>query len=275
MQAGAAAPPSASDRQRYLRSESAFEVLRKSLRIYVRHFGVLFLTIVLPTLCFDVLTVVGKMKEHSARVIAGAVVSQFAAIFAFSAVCIVGSDICVGNKPSFRRAYRRIFGAPFGYVVANTLLVGLCLMGPFFLARLATRLNQVAAVLTFVTALVIGSWLALHLMYVPAISALEMKAGFRRALIRSSALGRGHRLRALWALAMVLMISGFIAVILWVLSAPLAAINSYVTRWNLWWILSRLLLLPLFALATLLMYYDLRSRKEAFDFPSRDETIHD
>src|ERR1041384_7978469 len=109
-------------RPKYLRSDSALEVLGKSLRIYVRHFGVLLLTIVLPTLPFDLLSLAGFLKGESWG-IGCIIVSQFAAIFAFSAVCVVGSDICVGNKPSLRRSYRRIFGAPFGYVVANSALV--------------------------------------------------------------------------------------------------------------------------------------------------------
>lgn len=268
---------SGSHPQRYLRSESAFAVIWKAMRIYIRHFGVLLLTFALPTLPFDILALAGLREGEGTLAITAAIGSLLAAIFALSAVCVVGSDICMGNKPSLRRAYRRIFGPPFAYVVLNSLMVFLCLCSvPLLLFTVIGIMATSNAI--FVGCLVIGtmpvsifivSVVALHVMYVPAISALEMKPGFLRALNRSSLLGRGRRIRSFVVLAVIAAFSSAATFILMTLAFALALPAG------LYWSLSLRLFLPLFAIASLLMYYDLRSRKEAFDFPCRDESIHD
>jgi hypothetical protein len=274
------ASPQSGSRQKYLRSESAVAVIGKAMAIYVRHFGVLLLTVAIPTLPFDILAFAGLKEGDRPLAIAASVTSSLAALFAFSALCVVGSDICMGNKPSLRRAYRRIFGAPFAYVTINSLLVLLCLTGaviPVFLGMAAV--DTVDSCLAYLAVMGAGLLfvllIGLHLMYVPAISALEMKPGFRRALQRSSFLGRGRRFRSFVVLAVISLFSTAMTIVLMLLVTMPSLNTSKEPRFEPYLNVSLQLFLPLFALATLLMYYDLRSHKEAFDLPSRDESIRD
>lgn len=256
---------SAAHPQKYLRSDSAFAVIGKAMRIYIRHFGVLLMTVAIPTLPFDILMFFGLREGKGTLVTVAKVGSFLAAIFAISAVCVVGSDICMGNKPSLRRAYRRIFGAPFAYVTINSLIV-------FFCLSVLLILFIVPGIGTLV-GLILIALVAPHLMYVPAISALEMRPGFRRALIRSSLLGRGRRIRSFVVMACIGTLSFGLGFSMTVLAAVIEKVRPHYEFYGA--ISLHLIYFPLFAIASLLMYYDLRSRKEAFDFPCRDESIHD
>src|SRR5713101_4941872 len=86
------------DRNVYLRSDSAVDVVKKSLGIYVRHFPVLFLTLFLVALPFDVMTVAGLEENVAPWVKIGQVLAQFALVFGGSALSITASDICRGVK---------------------------------------------------------------------------------------------------------------------------------------------------------------------------------
>src|SRR5438874_9231074 len=80
------------DRNRYLRSESAFDVLKKALRIYRQHFGLLLITLILPVLPFDAIELAGLKDQSPLLFQFGTILKPFALVFAFSAVSVVGAD---------------------------------------------------------------------------------------------------------------------------------------------------------------------------------------
>lgn len=230
----------------YLRPQSTGEILRNAVRLYRTNFRKFFLVYLIPILPFAVLQVVGI--DHSPELwCIATILYSLVSMVAVLPITIVLSDICLDNEPSVRRAFRRVFDRSSGQLVWTILLSwAIILLGLF---------------LCIVPGVVFWVWYLFAL----TIVVLE-RVGGSASLRRSKELGKGYYLRNLGVVLLCLAVSFlgslFLGMIVGAISQfaglPLTAGNIVATALSL-------LLTPISLIATVLMYYDMRARKEAYD----------
>jgi len=235
----------------YLREQSAGGLIVSSWRLYLDHFGVLFLICLVPVLPGALLS--GALASSGVPDVVAAVaavgVEVTTGLLLFAAMTVAVSDVCLGQAPSVGRAFGRLRGQ-LGPLATTYLLRGLLLVTGLVLLVLP---GVAAAVMT--------------LFAIPAV-VLEGRAG-AAAIERSTALGRGYHLRnlAIWAV----MAGSLVALV--VTTVLMAATVGAVAELDLENALGVGLLLglgtaaaaPMAFIPTVLMYYDLRVRKESVD----------
>ncbi|MBI4565546.1 MAG: hypothetical protein HY716_12700 [Planctomycetes bacterium] len=160
------------------------------------------------------------------------------------------ADRYLGRTVSLQSAYAAIFAIFWKYLL-TTFLVGLLVgLGAMF-------------------CLVPGIYVAVLFAFVPPIMIVEGVTG-TDAMSRSKDLSGGHRWRVLglWAITVVVgfILGGVIQMAyqwiapLWIESEALRTVLSQSASW-----MATLLVEPLWAVAWVLLYFDVRVRKEAFD----------
>src|SRR5207245_2352718 len=180
-------------------------------------------------------------------------------LFAMAATTIAVSDACLGQRPSVLHSYRRIAGAVAGQIFLTTLLLYFGLIVGF--------------VLLIVPAIV----LLIRCMFAFTVVVLEGKWGLE-ALKRSSSLGRGYHWRNAGILALLTATSfglGLILVVIISVPAGIVAAMGVGTSWlgptvN---VFANCVAGPLGLIPGILMYYDLRVRKEAYDVGTLAEDL--
>lgn len=166
--------------------------------------------------------------------------------FVYAATVMIVSDRCVGVKPSALRAYRRVF-LDSGWRV--------------FLANLISTLIVFAGLaLLVVPGLVLLAW---YLLVVPVV-VLEKRRAWT-SLERSRSLSKGFYLRnfAIFFLmfVVVLALNGLVDATTYFLIPD----QHYELLFHLGMGLVEVLATPLVTICLVLVYYDMRVRKEAFD----------
>lgn len=231
----------------YLREHSTGSILGSTFEIYGKHFLKVFMIYFVPTFP----AMVFQREALGAGSVALAVVAFVFLILvaglAYAATTIALSDICLGNKPSFVRAYAKVLGPLVGKLLLTNLLTSLLLL--------------VGAFLLILPALLFGVWF----MFASPVVVLEGKWG-GAALKRSLALGKGFFLRNL-AVVIVLMLVSYLAGGLVGLLFGLLVPESVGSFWFRTVIaaLQAAVALPISTISFVLMYYDMRVRKEAYD----------
>jgi hypothetical protein len=143
----------------YLVEHSAGSIIRGAFQIYFRHFSTLFLIYVLPVMPVAVLQGEAEMIGKTSLIVLSALLTLTVNYFAFGAVTVAVSDICLGNQPSIKRSYARI-------------------LGKLVLLLLLTNLLQILAVaIGFVLLVVPGLVLILWLVLSPSVVVLEGRSG--------------------------------------------------------------------------------------------------
>ncbi len=156
------------------------------------------------------------------------------------------SNICLGNKPSLIQSYRRVLGSMVGKLLLTNILQVLII--------------AIGLVLLIVPGIIFTLWL----IFVPAVVVLEGTWGFN-ALKRSKALSKGYCLR-IFGIGVVLFI--FFFVIGGVIGAVFGLVFPHlVEEWQFRLLLTviQTLVQPTGIIAVIILYYDLRARKEAYD----------
>ena len=224
---------------RYLRQQSLIDLLRNSLRIYRRDFILLFLASAPLDVPFSM--AVNLSSASVTWTIAALFLSLCASSVSGGIMTVLVSDICVGNVPNLRRAYRHVFDRRFWSFFRTLLLANLVILAGLVLP------------------------LALFVL-VPPVVILEGLTG-RAALTRSRRLGKGYYFRS-FALVIGIVVLG-----IW-MEGPLHALIGRVLTPTGW--ISQIvteflvsagtaLVNVLGAIFVVLIYYDLRARKEAYD----------
>ena len=237
----------------FLVTHTVGDIIKDSFRIYFGNFWVLFMINALVSVPFQTLRNAGQFSGQSELTIVGMLLSLIAALFAFSATTIAVSDICLGNKPSIALSYSRV-GEIFGKLIVTYVLliviytVGLVLLViPFFI------------------------FLAWYYIILPVIVLEKPKVieGFKR----SKALGKGFYLKNIFAAFLTYVISwvytfvvGFVIGLFLGFGGIQIHLLNEVT-WIVAFIIScvDLAVMPVVGVAIVLIYYDMRVRKEAFD----------
>lgn len=231
----------------YLVEHSAGSIIRGAFQIYFRHFSTLFLIYVLPVMPVAVLQGEAEMTGKTSLIVLSALLTLTVSYFAFGAVTVAVSDICLGNQPSIKRSYARI-------------------LGKLVLLLLLTNLLQILAVaIGFVLLVVPGLVLFLWLILSPSVVVLEGRSGVA-ALKRSKQLGDGSH----WRNAGLLLL---LAVMMFVIGGVVGGVfgalfPDLVNHWIFRTLLTTFqvgLATPITLIAFVLIYYDRRVRKENYN----------
>jgi uncharacterized membrane protein (DUF485 family) len=241
-----------------------------TVQIYVRHFLVICIIAALPTVLFDLWYLASGSE-------AALLLSAYLGVFGFAAVSIAMSDICRGNRPSIRRTYRRLLSARAVFVAVNTIFSFLMLesliVPAVFIGKIL-GISKILGIIGIVLGLVLGVFLVLgwvfSFVFVPVISAIEEKPGILKAARRSFLICHGHRGRVILLLIPVGIILSIIAattifagsMIATIPAVALLEADKIIFRFLA--ILNLRVVYPLFMISIVLIYYDLRTRKEGF-----------
>jgi hypothetical protein len=231
----------------YIRPQSAGEILRNAMHLYRTNFREFFLVYLVPTLPVSVVYVIALDIGSPKLSYAAAALALLAGAFAVMPITVVLSDICLGNEPSVRRAFRRAFDRSFGQLI-----------GTFLLYMVIITLGLILCV---IPGLVFYGWYLFAL----TIVVLERTGGWA-ALRRSKELGQGCYLRNLgifFLVNLIIIIGSSLTGGIFFAASEFAGLHLTVAKIAANTI--NMFLAPIVVITTVLMYYDMRARKEAYD----------
>ena len=259
----------------YLREQSAGEIIRNTFEIYGRNFWELVLAYtfpILPIIIFrsELTALFGQRAYWSIYFFTYVFIYPFVSV----AITVIVSDACLGNRPSLRRAFRKVFSSTGGKVFAP-ILINLCgfilslvpllafnyFANDLFPPGKVGSLSKLAIVLILlVPPIIYFAWVLLTfpVIVLEGLSKLSV-------IKRSKALGRGFYMRNLGV------VTTFLAVYFVWLFIQEAIFLYVLPKWNITWghraIFSfvECLFEPVLMVALVLIYYDVRSRKESYD----------
>lgn len=230
----------------YLKEQSFGEFIRNTFNVYGRHFLPVVLTYSILVLPWELLYRVGIHDHEPVLALIGMFLVTASSLFAVAVLTLLVSDICLGNKVSLARYFKRAFGAILGKLLATNLLQTIVIM------------------VGFVLLIIPGFLFTVWFMFSGSIVVLEEKWG-TEALKRSRMLGKGYYMRNLGVLLVLLIIVVVIAGTLGgvVGGVLLPDVKGY--GFIVFESLVGVVTTPLGIITFILMYYDLRVRKEAFN----------
>lgn len=262
----------------YLVEHSVGSVIRGAFQIYFRHFGTLVLIYVLPVVPVAVFQgeaqAAGQLGPFIFAVLLGIVVS----LFAFGAMTVAVSDVCLGNPPSIRRSYARVLGKLVFLLLLTNLLQMLAILlaalpGWALIAWSETTANKLAAGLGFVVMLIPVFLAMLWFMLSSSIVVLENRSGMA-ALRRSKQLGDGAHWRNAGLLLVLFILTGVIGgVVGGIFGALFPDLLEHWTFRTLMTLVQQGLAMPITLIALVLIYYDRRVRKEGYDAKALAEDL--
>jgi hypothetical protein len=236
----------------YLESYTLGSLIRSALAIYLRNWPPILVIYAIPLVPLHLakmaITTPGATETVLALLLVG--LEGLANMFVTFPATIAVSEICLGVKPSVSRSYRRAFADP-GRVIGTYLLAFVII----FLGMLAL--------------LVPGIIFALWYMFVGPVVMIESLGGWA-ALKRSRELGRGYYWRnlgiyflvtilAILSVAVVgAVLGGVLGIVFFLLGVQQQAIIVLVAS------LAALAIMPVVIVTIVLLYYDMRARKEGY-----------
>jgi hypothetical protein len=234
----------------YLQTYTLGSIIRSSFAILFRNWGTLFAIYAVPSAPVFALKLIVAPRGILPLVAFGAL-QGLLAMFASYPATVAVSEYCLGIKPTFQRSYARVFAAPVRLL--TTILLSSAIIGVGF-------------ILLIVPGLVFSVWY----MFAGSVMVLEGFGG-KAALRRSRELGRGFYLRnvgvslvtgVILGVSMVV-ISGVLGAFLGVLWVRLGVRDIAV--WNeLVGSVVSFAVTPVGIVAGVLLYYDMRARKEGY-----------
>jgi hypothetical protein len=234
----------------YVRAQSAAEIFRNAARLYRTHFWALFLAYLLPMSPLLVAYAIAVATKSLTLTCVASLILLVATSIATLPMTAVVSDICLGNQPDLARAFRLLLNG--GIVGTYLLSLVLILLG----------------CLLVVPGVILGIWWV----FVIPVMVLEGRRGWQ-ALERSRSLGRGHYWRILGILLLVTAVT-------WTAGALIGLAVGLVPEIPGLWLAAQIVgeLLtslpgPIVAIVSVLLYYDLRARKEAYDSAALAEDL--
>jgi hypothetical protein len=243
----------------FIAEQSAGSLLRNTVAVYRANFRPLFLAYILPTFPFLFLQQVAEATKNTAMFLTTAVIGWIVSFVALGALTVIISDICLGNVPLVQRAYGRILkdGIWLRLLVTGILQMLLWTVGLLLL-------------------LIPGIVLMIRMIVCSTVVVVEGDWGWK-GIKRSMALSKGH----FWRLFAVLALLSLILLALSVLAMIVIGIGVAVLGETylelaigvLFGALMQGVLYPMLFIAIVLLYYDLRARKEAYDVEALAEDM--
>lgn len=241
-------------------SQTVRSLLRNILRTYRRHFWVLMLCSAVPMLPFILL--MRKLTAiESPWVFAALLPYMVAAFIAGGAMTVAVSDICVGNRPTVARAYGHILRQRRWWRMLSTgLLLGAMMWAGFLLLLLP------------------GLWLAVRGIMSSIVVVLEGRKNMD-AIKRSFALTKGQAWRILGLTLLPLLLATvamflFLTVVAVIVALTLPDLAAL--RWQIEAavdVLAQVVVSPVLGITAVLLYYDQRVRREAYDVQTLAEDL--
>jgi hypothetical protein len=243
-----------------LGEQTAGTLLSNIVHLYRHHFGVVFWTCLLPVAPFLLFSQLVDALAPSWSLL-GALPYTAVAFLATAALTVVLADLCLGQRPTVRRAYTRVFAQHRWWQVLSTGL-----------------LVTVAIWLGFLLLVLPGVWLMVRSVFAAAVVTLEGRSG-RAAIRRSFDLTRGQA----WRLAGLTLLPTLFAYALGILVAFVLgasiALGDFESTWvehllmSLAYMTMLALLFPTVAATVVLLYYDQRARRESYDVQALSEDL--
>jgi hypothetical protein len=232
---------------RFLQPQTLGSVIRNTITIYVRNWETICLIYISPLLPIAVVRAGLASQGHLGWAGALFLTQMLGNILVSAALIVTVSDICLDLKPNLRRAYRR------GFAKGR-------LFSTYFLQVLLTFFGFA---LLIIPGLVLAAWY----MFALSVTVLEQASG-NAALRRSCELGHGFY----WRNFGILVISSLLVGVLLGATQALMGLSEYfifghgyrVLENILSEALSIVLLGPLVTIPIILLYYDMRARKEGY-----------
>lgn len=250
----------------YVREQSVGSIFRTSFKIYKNNFLPLIMHYFLLVFPFTLIDQWARI-HHSPGVEASAsILSGLAAMLAFPFITVAVSEICLGNRASVKHSWQRVRSKSMGGFIKTYLLVMLILV--------------VGLIMLVIPGIVFAAWYLFTLQVV----VLESLYG-TSAMKRSKELGKGFYWRNLGIILLLYMVmlaayllialvlGGAIGVMVGLLFP--AAVGSTALYMSYSVIDSALLtvLSPFPAIGLVLLYYDMRARKECYDSTTLAEDL--
>lgn len=232
----------------FVKESTVGEIIGDTFRLYFRNLLPLFLISLVPALPFDLLVAIGTSTQNVGLTVVGQALALAADVFVYGAITVAVSDICVGNRPTLKRSFSAIGRVLGRYLGTYALTMLIFLIG---LALLVVP-GLVAAVL---------------LMFTLPVAVIERKRPIA-AITRSIALGKGFYWRnfGVQMLALLVAIAAFgllIAVV--AMAAVVLGVEPEGFGFSLLMSVASDFATPLMQIPLVLLYYDMRVRKEFFD----------
>ena len=233
----------------YISERTAGQIISDSIRLYGKNLPIFFTIYVLPILPVIAIEAAATALEDDGIYIITTVVESVIATFALGAMTFAVSDICLGNRPSVKRSYGALFRVFWSY------------LGTYFIYTLATLVG-------FVLVLVPG-FIAMTLLVFSLPASIIERRGPIEACKRSIQLGKGYYWRIFGILLLALLLTfvimyGFLQ---FSFQITILIIDPGPAAFFLYFALGVLsaAAAPLFQIPAILLYYDMRARKEHFD----------
>lgn len=232
----------------YISERTGGQIIGDSLRLYLNNLPVIFAVYVLPLLPVIFLESVAMSAGDLDTYLIIALIEAVITIFTLGAVTVAVSDICLGNKAGLVRSYAALFRVFWAY------------LGVYLLYLLATLVGLVLLIVPGIAAMV------LLLFCLPA--AIIERRGPIEACKRSVDLGKGYYWRNFGVLLLAILVAGVATVIVNLVMVLLSFLldagpESFAFNFLTGFLSS--LAAPLFQVPAILLYYDMRARKEHFD----------
>jgi hypothetical protein len=247
----------------YIRQLSGRDIVGASLSIYVRNWRPILAIYLLPVLPVVAILSINEAQQSLELRLALGLFNFVASIFTVGALTIAISDHCLQRPISFLRSWQGAFRHG-----------GRRLLGTYLLSMLLTLVG-------FVLLIIPGIVVSLMFMFSICAVVLEGVSGWK-ALRRSRELARGKLWRNIGVLLLVSLVSwaivlpivfilaaavGVAAALIGGIDVPAMAKGVGFLGWAFVFGINLLvqMAVPPIMIAVVLLYYDLRARKEAFD----------
>ena len=238
----------------YVQQQPAGDVIRNAFTIYGKAFSVLLLVFILPVFPLLILQLVPKTAQDTTLYSIGILVSFVLSFFALGAITVAVSDICLGNKPSVVRSYKKLFSSTIGKLFAACWL--------------QTVVIEIGCLLLCVPGVIWALWF----LFTSPVVVLE-GLGPWKAFKRSKEIARDYNWRNLGVLLSILIVLILVFIILGIplhLLFPKALDDLGM---GVFIVVFESVSAPLIFIAVVLLYYDLRVRKEAYDAAALAEDL--
>jgi hypothetical protein len=232
----------------YIREQSFARIIGQTFRIYLKHFIVLYTVSGVPTLPVVAMIAVAADYGNKTLFYIGLGLFYVVGSVSLGAVALAVSDICVGNRPRIMRSWQ-VIGRQFWVYV-----------GLYAIYTVAFFVGLIALV---IPGLVAGTML----MFSPCVCVIERKS-VRESLRRSIALGKGWYWRNTGIAYLILAFAALLPVAIEIpilMFLFLSGMNE--TQFILQFVPNFLstITMPITLITIVLLYYDMRVRKENLD----------
>jgi uncharacterized membrane protein len=244
--------PIPEEKRALLGEQTAWTLLANIVYIYRHHFVVV-VAAALPVFPSQILSTFAQnnlSSENVALLLIALILQLISMVLLFlvpAAVTVIISDICVGNAPNLKRAYKRILAqGRWWHCLTTYLLVG------------------IAIELGVILLIVPGLWFFMRALFVAQTVVLEDRRN-RDAIRRSFALTKGQtwRLTGLLLVPLVLMLLSGTSYLFFAHYESAQAIG----------VILAVLTTPVVAMLNVLLYYDQRVRRESYDAQALAEDL--